>query len=199
MKTAAILLAIAQAQVSGPELAFAQVPAVPPAAPAAAPDAARVAAARALLDVILPPATREATLKGMMQPMVDNLRSSMTHNAEFQAALDQNVKLKILFDQFVAKQQQRIDTMMHDMLPDMLRVMTNAYARRFDVAQLNEIRRFFETPTGRAYMQGSLTIMSDPDVASWQRQLTTQAMAKVQEDIAEFTQAAAAALGQRKP
>ncbi len=194
MKTAALLLAIA-----APEVVAAQTPTVPPTAPVAAPDAARVAAAGRLLDVILPPATREETLRGMMQPMVDNLRSSMTQNADFQAALDQNVKLKILFDQFVAKQEQRIGAMMHDMLPGMVTVMTNAYARRFDVAQLNEIRRFFETPTGRAYMQASLTIMSDPDVAAWQRQLTTTAMARAQEDIAEFTKAAAALLEQKRP
>jgi hypothetical protein len=74
----------------------------------------------------------------------------------------------------------------------MVPAMAAAYARRFDVAQLREIRRFFETPVGRAYVRGSATIMSDPDVAAWQRGLMASSMSGVQEDVAAFAKQVAA-------
>jgi hypothetical protein len=190
VKIAGLLLAIAT-----PAMAVAQAPVE---APAAAPDPARVAAARALVDVMMPPATREQMLRDMMAPMLANLRRGISQNPQFVAALDSDPRLRALFDGFMAKQEQRTTAMMQDSLPGMLPAMANAYARRFDLAQLKEIRAFFETPTGRAYMQGSVTIMSDPDVAAWQRQLMSQAMAHVQEDVAEFTRQVAA-LAPRKP
>src|SRR3546814_15125821 len=54
--------------------------------------------------------------------------------------------------------------------------MARAYARRFTVAQLGEIETFFRTPTGRIYVTESMNIMSDPDIAAWQRQSIASSM-----------------------
>ena len=159
---------------------------------AAAIDPARLAAATELLDVLMPPATREQMMTGMMAPMLANVRRGVSENPSFAAAMNGDPKLKAMFDRFMAQQQARTTDMMRRSLPGMIPAMVRAYARRFDVQQLREIRAFFETPTGRAYMQTSFTIMSDPDIAAWQRQMMQEAMSHVLEDVASFAREAAA-------
>src|SRR3546814_18844746 len=61
-------------------------------------------------------------------------------------------------------------------LPGLFDAMARAYARRFTVAQLGEIETFFRTPTGRIYVTESMNIMSDPDIAAWQRQSISSRM-----------------------
>jgi hypothetical protein len=173
---------------------FALALAAPTVAPAqtVAPDPARLAAARELIDTILPPATREQMITGMLAPMLANMRQGLQQNPGFAQAM-QNPKEKALFDSFMAKEQQRVTETMREALPGMVPAMAAAYARRFDVGQLHEIKAFFQTPTGRAYMTASYTIMSDPDIAAWQRGLMATSMQHVQEDVQAFAQQAAAA------
>ncbi|WP_375398147.1 DUF2059 domain-containing protein [uncultured Sphingomonas sp.] len=165
---------------------------------AGAVDPARLAAARELIDVLIPPATREQMIVGMMKPMLANIRQGFTNNPQFAATLGTDPRVKTLFDQFMAQQETRTTELMHRALPGMFPAMANAYARRFDLQQLRDIRAFFETPSGRAYMQASFTIMSDPDIAAWQRQMMTQSMGHVQEDVAGFVQQVTA-LESKKP
>ena len=61
----------------------------------------------------------------------------------------------------------------------MIDAMSRAYARRFTVEQMAELRTFFTTPTGRAYMAQATTIMSDPDIAAWQQQMMNSTMTRV--------------------
>jgi len=158
----------------------------------AALDPARVAAARELMDILLPPASRDQMMQGMIVPLMTNLRQGMTQNPQFQATMRSDPRIKPMFDQFVARQEARTTALMRDALPGMVPAMANAYARRFDLQQLRDLRTFFETPTGRAYMQASFTIMSDPDIAAWQRQTMAQSMSHIQEDIATFARQVAA-------
>jgi len=178
-----------------PTLTSAQAPTVT----AAAPDPARLTAATELLNVLMPPATREQMIQGMMTPMLANMRRGLSGNPDFAAAMNRNPQIKALFDQFMAKQEARTTEMMQQALPGMIPAMARAYARRFDVEQLRELRTFFETPTGRAYMQASYTIMADPDVAAWQTQIMQQAMSHTQEDVASFVQQATAIEKNSKP
>lgn len=53
---------------------------------------------------------------------------------------------------------------MTELEPDMRDALAHAYARRFTVAQLGEMDRFFATPTGQAYAADSLTLMMSPDM-----------------------------------
>ena len=166
----------------------------------AAPDPGRVAAARTLIDILLPPATREGMIRGMMAPMLANIQRGMTSNPEFAKLFASDPRARALFDKFMQKQTDRTVAQMATALPGMLTAMTNAYARRFDLQQLRELQVFFETPTGRAYMQASYTIMNDPDVAAWQQSLIAQSMNHIQEDAAEFaTDMAALRSGGDKP
>jgi hypothetical protein len=162
-------------------------PAVTPAA-----DPARLTAARDLIDILMPPATRAQMVESMMTPMLANLRQGMTQNPDFAKAMNGDPRVKALFDTFMARQQTRTTTMMRDALPGMSDAMARAYARRFDVAQMREIKAFFQTPTGRLYMQQSYTIMADPDVGAWQRTMMANSMTGVQADVADFAKQIAA-------
>jgi hypothetical protein len=163
-----------------PSVAFAQAA---PAVVAAEPDAARLASARQLLDQIMPPATREAMIQSMLTPMQANMRQGIMQSPGMQKALG-NLKAKAVFDRFLAKQDARTGTMLRESLPGMVDAMSRAYARRFDVAQLDDLKRFFATPSGQAYVANSFSIMADPDIAAWQRKLMSQAMTNMQDDIA---------------
>ena len=174
----AVLPSVAQAQTS------------PVAAPAL--DPARLAAAHELIDVLMPPATRAQMVESMMTPMLANLRQGMTQNPDFAKTMNADPRVKALFDTFMARQQTRTMTMMRDALPGMSDAMARAYARRFDVAQMRDIKAFFGTPTGRLYMQQSYTIMADPDVGAWQRTMMANSMTGVQADVADFAKQIAA-------
>ncbi len=188
LSAAAALLCVAV-----PTLAIGQ------AASASAPDPSRLAAARDLIDVLMPPATREQMVQGMMTPMLANLQKGMTENHEFVTAMQADPRVKALFDTFMDRQQTRTVAMMRDALPGMSDAMARAYARRFDLAQMRELKAFFLTPTGRTYMQQSYTIMSDPDVAAWQRSMMANSMGHVQADVADFVKQLAALEPKKKP
>lgn len=191
---AALLLAAAGfpglAQAQAPAAAVAPAPAVA-AAPIAAPDPARLAAARELIDVLMPPETRERMIESMIAPMLGNLQQGMTQSPMFSSAMAEHPEMQTQFAAFLERQQKSTMTLMRAGLPGMIEAMARAYARRFDVAQCRDIKAFFATPSGRAYMQQSLTIMSDPDVAAWQRSMMQSSMANMQADVAEFAKEAA--------
>ncbi|KTT74992.1 DUF2059 domain-containing protein [Sphingomonas endophytica] len=182
-----ILLAAAIAL--SPAAAIAQTPA---SAPATAVDPARLAAATELLDVLFPPATRVQMMDGMMAPLMINLRQGFMQNPQFAAEMTKNPKVKAAFDRFVDAQFGRSMEMIRTSLPGMFDAIARAYARRFDVAQMGEVERFFRTPTGKTYMQASLTIMADPDVAAFQRKMMADAMTRTQADTAAFVKEVAA-------
>ncbi len=165
-----------------------------PAAPVASPavDPARLAAAQRLFDVIMPPATRQQMMQAMLQPLLGNISKGMTSNPQFAQAMSADPKVAAAFDRFMAQQQARTIEMIQTSLPQMVQAMSRAYARRFDVAQLGELERFFRTPTGAAYLRESMTIMSDPDVAAWQRTMMTDSMNRVQQDAMAFAKEVAA-------
>ena len=156
------------------------------AAAVAAPDPARLAAARELIDVLMPPESRARMIEGMIAPMLGNLQQGIAQSPMFSSAMAQDPQMQTQFAAFMDRQQTRTMTLMRDGLPSMVDAMARAYARRFDVAQCRDIKAFFATPSGRAYMQQSLTIMADPDVAAWQRSMMESSMAHMQADVAEF-------------
>lgn len=180
-------LALAAALALSPVAAAAQAP-VPPVNV----DPARLAAATRLLDALFPPASRTQMMDGMMTPLMANIQQGMTQNPQFAAEIARNPKMKAAFDQFMDAQFRRSLDLVRTSLPGMFDAIARAYARRFDVAQMGEIERFFRTPTGQAYMQGAMTVMADPDVAAFQRKMMADSMNRVQADTAAFVKEVAA-------
>lgn len=187
---AAAALALTAASVFAQTAPAPAAPAVAP--PSAAIDPARIAAARELIDLLMPPASRAQMVEGMMTPMLVNMRRGMAQNPEFAAAMNGDPRVKTLFDAFMQRQQERTMTLLRASLPGMSDAMTRAYARRFDVTQMREIKAFFMTPTGRIYMQQAATIMADPDIGAWQRTMMTDSVSKVHDDVADFAKQVAA-------
>lgn len=167
-----------------PAPAMSQTPPVETAAPAV--DPARLAAARTVIEQIFPAATRQQTMQGMMSAMMANIRQPLMTNPDFAAAVQKDPRVKKIFDDFVDRQLARSTELLNANLPGMVDAMAHAYARRFDISQLHDLSVFFSTPTGKIYLANSMTIMSDPDVAAWQRDLTTRSMKTVQSDIADL-------------
>ena len=149
-------------------------------------DPARLAAARNLIELMLPAAQRDQMIEGMIRPIMGNIRQSMEQVPGFNDAIGKDPKVKDAFRRFMKAQEDRSIASLRTGMPGMVEAMAGAYARRFDVKQLAEIRAFFETPTGRVYMAASYTIMSDPDILAWQRDLMTRSMAHIQEDATKF-------------
>ena len=56
--------------------------------------------------------------------------------------------------------------LMSKMEPGMRDGLTQAYAKRFTVEQLNDMNRFFATPSGTAYASNAMLIQQDPDVVA---------------------------------
>ena len=180
--------AAAQMQSSAPTAANA-VTALP------APDPDRIEAARELLDILMPSAQREAMMIAMIEPMVANLEAGMMQSPELDAALTDNADIRALFMEFMATQRVRALESATANLPSMMEAMSRAYARRFTRREMREIGSFFETEAGQSYLEQSNSIMSDPDVAAWQRQTMAQSMQHFQTDIQEFATRLAALQG----
>ena len=159
----------------------------PAATPAMPVDPARLAAARALIDTIMPPSTRDAMLDNMVRPMLARMQQAFTDNPQFTDEFSSDPQARALFQQYMQRVADRTLNDVRPAMPELWDIMARAYARRFTVAQLQEIRAFFETPTGQVYMHQALTVMSDPEVGAWQQNLMRRSMSHLQDDMAQLT------------
>ena len=191
MKT--VLTAIAMA--ASPAIVHAQTaPAAEPATVATPVDPARLSAAKALLDELMPPDRRNAMLEGMLRPMMANIQQGLLSDPEMSNRLKSAPQARSILETYLRDQTESTMALLRQNMPGMIDAMAHAYARRFDVKQIGELQTFFATPTGKAYMEQSMQVMSDPDVAAWQRSLMQQSVKKAQKDaqaLAEKLKAAA--------
>jgi hypothetical protein len=146
-------------------------------------DPSRVATARVLLDVVMPPAKRDGMIDSMMRGMMANLSQAMLGSPQMKAAFEADPRAGEIFQKFFQRQQANSLTALKANFPGMMEAMARAYARRFTVTQMGEMRTFFETPTGQVYIGQAATIVNDPDVAKWQRDLMTKEMGKMPAEI----------------
>ncbi|PZO89646.1 MAG: DUF2059 domain-containing protein [Sphingomonas sanxanigenens] len=160
MKPLFILLA---AIVSAPALA--QAPAASPAAATlqTSVDPQRLAAARVVVDAIWP----IGTYARIMQRSTGAMMNMMAGNA-FGLPLDEARKKDPYFDE---RLKLTMDTLMGEMAkivsrfePNIREGVAEAYAAKFNVDQLDELGRFFATPTGKAYANESMMLMTDPAI-----------------------------------
>lgn len=133
------------------------------------PEPARLAAAKALIAKTMPPERIDSMIDQMMRPMMENLRNAMEQSPQMQAVFASNAKAKAMMDAFVRDEFQHSVALTKESMPMMLDAMERAYARRFTVAQLNDVSAFFDTPSGKLYAEQASTVMTDPDVLAAQR------------------------------
>lgn len=149
-------------------------------------DPARLDAAQKLLDEMMPPQRQQAMLEAMLRPMMANIQQGIMQSPQIESAVQSTPQAKPILQTYMKDQMEQAIAMLRDNMPGMIDAMAHAYARRFDTQQLGELRRFFATPTGKAYLEQSMTIMSDPDVAAWQRKLMKQSLQHAQQDTKDL-------------
>jgi hypothetical protein len=152
-----------------------------------APTAERLASAAQLMAAMMPPEQREAMVEQMITAMMANILPSIKNSLEKQAALS-NPEIRGVFDRFIVRQQELAISQLKAEMPKLVEAMSRAYARRFTTAQMDEMHSFFRTPTGQIYVRESMSIMSDPDVAEWQRDSMTKSMDKLPEELKALQQ-----------
>jgi len=183
----ALMLGLAAA---APAPALAQGPA--PVAVPAAPDPARLAASKAMIDVMLPPDRRDAMMRGIIEPMIANLRSGMESSPQFSALLASNPKAREVMLSFVDRQMSKSVELTLQSMPALMDAMAVVYARRFTVSQLGEITAFYRTPTGRELVEAMPSLVAAPEVLAVQKSMMTKAFENVQADAAQLVQQLAA-------
>jgi hypothetical protein len=152
----------------------------------AAPDGARLAAAKITIDYILPAGTYGKMFGGSFNQLMDQTVDSMTNipmadlmrstglPPEDVAKLGRATLADVMeiMDPAYRERQKAtmeamapaLNKMMASMEPAMREAMADAYAKHFTLEQLNDMNRFFATPSGMAYANNSMLIMMDPEV-----------------------------------
>jgi hypothetical protein len=156
-----------------PAVAHAQAAA--PAATAAV-DPARLTEARKVIDLIMPPASREKTVRTMMNAMMANIAKAMNENPSFGS---DKPEMREAMTRSIARMEKEMLDLIAPTMPAMSEAMAHAYARRFTLDQLEQMEAFFRSPAGQAYVANVADIFSDPDVVAWQRDLTQRQMARM--------------------
>lgn len=150
----------------------------------------RLPKATALVDVMMPEGfyaqMMSEIMTGTMGPMLEMMSgaqgaeivmgSRLNIDPEVTAALsvDEKTELATLLDPSFSERGNVMQGLMNTMMvevatliePGFKQGMANAYAIRFDAAQLDDIAGFFATPTGALYARENIKLMADPQVMS---------------------------------
>ena len=178
-------------------------------------DAARLALARKAVDAAWPLGTYARLMNGQMQDMMDGMMASMmdlklSDVAKLDAAAGTeenplgNKSMRQLMAEADPHFEERMRIMnrvvMAEMAPIMDRIepafrdgLSHAFARKFNATQLEELNRFFATPTGAAYASESMLMYMEPEAMSAMMQMMPELMAAMP-DIMKRVQAATAHL-----
>lgn len=172
----------------------AQPASTPDTAPAAI-DPDRLEAARELVDIVIPADRREAMVLGMLEPTMQNMEQALLASPQFAGIIESNPQARQIVIDFLTIERQQSRELLLANLPGLVEATARAYARRFSEREMEDIAEFFETRSGQAYLDGASTVMADPDIAAWQRQMMTESMTRAQTDIAELMRQLAALEG----
>jgi len=178
-------------------------------APSPAPvDPTTLAKARQVATRLLPAGIYKKILGPMMGPLMDNMGAMMKAiplkqiaqigglDEQQAAALDKVdiTEVMAIYDPHWEERQklsmQAVMGAMGDFFttiePDLREAMAQAYARHFTAAQLDDLNRFFVTPSGAKFASEYMTIMSDPAMMDAMKAM----MPKMMQQMPQFLAAA---------
>ena len=124
-------------------------------------EADRLAAAKRLVGITSPPGQYARTVTEGMQPIMNRLLKQSVQPDPEASKVDphhrerMDILARVVLDE--------VTKLSLEAEPEMINGMARAYARRFTAAELDELARFFSTPTGRRYTAESLDLMKDPE------------------------------------
>lgn len=173
MKSIFFALALAAA---GPAMAAPPVPAAPPTKPAVDPQ--RLALAKQAVAAIMPPGTMQRIMKDSMSNMEEMMLKSMFDMRGADLGVTGDGKDKTLREAMAEKDPhfeermritnrvmtEEMGAIFSKMEPRMAEGMARSYARRFSLAELTEINRFFASAAGASFARQSFELMTDPEM-----------------------------------
>lgn len=145
----------------------------PPAAPAAQLDPANLALGNEIIELAFPPASRRAMLLGAVDTMMAQARAAARETSG--GRLDPG--LERIVDRHIALLREVADRLIVEHTPPIFVAMARAYARNFTHDELLQIRAFVRAPAGAKYLQKSMELLADPDIAAANTAYMTQAFA----------------------
>lgn len=197
-------------------LALTPIPAaVEPAAPSILSeiDPLRLATAKVTVDAVFPPGTYARIMKtsmdSIMGPMLDKVKDMPLRDLAAMAGIGQedigkmaagNVReIMAIYDPAFDRRMQitmRVMTeemtgMMTQFEPGFRDGLARAYAKRFTVAQLSELNRFFATSTGAIYAAELMTLFTDPEVMVKMTEMIPQMMTQLPQITSKLEAASA--------
>jgi hypothetical protein len=182
-------------------------PAVAQTAPAPAPvDPAALAEARLVVAHLMPPGIYKQMMGPMMAPITDNMTETMKafplrEAAEIggldpakAAALDKvNIaEVMAIYDPHWQERMKLSMTAMYSAMgdfftslePEIRESMAHAYANHFTLAELTDIDRFFETPSGGKFSSQYITIAADPAMAAEMKSMLPKMLQRMPDFVA---------------
>jgi hypothetical protein len=216
MKKLWLALAATTSFVAGPVLAQTAEPA---SSAEVAIDPARIAAAKPVVQAIFPLGTYRRMMSGTLSQMVDQMMDSMydMKASDLLGAAAPDEKSKASTEAVVGestigalaetgdpafRQRAKItmDVMFAEMIPMMEKLepgiqtsLASIYARKFNATQLEDMARFFATPSGRAYADQSMLVFMDPEMMKSMQSFVPE-FVKAMPDIMKKVEAATAHL-----
>ncbi|HEX8653636.1 MAG TPA: DUF2059 domain-containing protein [Allosphingosinicella sp.] len=155
------------ATVQAPVVETLPVAAPPAAAPAPAVDPTRLAAARGFVDA----AYQHALIERGIAAGVHSAAEAERNNPELARRDPHLAERTRILERVVTEEAGRI---LRDVDPNLRSLLTEYYARRFSVADLEEGARFYASPLGRRFFEGAVDIALSPGYDSAMRGLTPQ-------------------------
>ncbi len=151
---------------------------------------ARRAAAQRVIDAIWPLGTYGRVMKrsmdGAMSMMTGDLIGGLTESARAKDPyFDERMRLTM---GVMAEEMAKLMTKYE---PGIRAGLADAYGRHFDLAQLNDLDRFFATPTGKLYASESMVMMTDPALMKRMQAFLPDMMAAMPDIIKHMQQATA--------
>ncbi|MEO9599359.1 DUF2059 domain-containing protein [Parasphingorhabdus sp.] len=150
-------------------------------------DPARLAVAETTVDHLFPIGTYERMMKGTMDQMLDGMLAGLggmtmeemggtvSPSGEDYSAEDKDKTLAELMQESDPNFEERMQIstrvlmdemtdLMSAMEPQVRTTLTKIYARKYSIAQLNEMNDFFATDTGSAFARDYMMVFVDPEM-----------------------------------
>ena len=140
--------------------------------PLGAPDQRSLTIATEIIEIAFPPNMRRAMMGRAMDAMMAQARTASREIAGGEPDVDLTGIMNRYFDRVRAVG----DRLIAQSARALFTAMARAYTRAFTYAELVQIRAFAGTPAGTAFLQRSMELLSDPDVARANTEYMTDAL-----------------------
>lgn len=148
---------------------------------------ARLDLARRIVEATLPADQRDAMFANMLQSITGTMvNAAFSADPRLREIFEELPEVANLFAQFVEGQNNATIEDLSKSWPKMLDALAIVYARRFSLAELEEIDRFASTPTGRRFLQSGTSLFGEPEVVAWQTDFLTRSQTRSKGALQKF-------------